>query len=64
MSNENIYQELRNAVEDLEKNISKFDSEACERTALKVLKDKGVQDAFVKEINSHENVFQSLRCKR
>lgn len=63
MSDEATYQHLRDAIEDLEKNIGRYDKGSCEITVLEVLKDKQVQMAFIKEYVSHENVFQSVSCK-
>jgi hypothetical protein len=62
MTNENVYQELKNGMADLEKNIDKFDEGSCERTALEVLKDTKVQEAFVELILQEYN-FYKIMCK-
>ena len=63
MSNQTIYQELKNGIEDLQKNIDKFAPTACEKVAIEVLKDTKVQDAFV-ELISQDYVFHQLSCER
>jgi hypothetical protein len=60
--NENIYQELKNGIENLEKNIDKFAPGSCEITTLKVLKDTRVQEAFVKLIIQGYD-FDQPSCK-
>jgi hypothetical protein len=60
--NENIYQELKNGIENLEKNIGKFAPGSCEITTLKVLKDTRVQEAFVKLIIQGYD-FDQPSCK-
>ena len=62
MTNENIYQELKNGMTDLEKNIDKFTPESCETTTLEVLKDSKVQEAFVEHI-LQEYDFNQIMCK-
>jgi DNA replication initiation complex subunit (GINS family) len=63
MSDEATYQQLRDAIEDLEKNIGRYDKGSCEITVLEVLKDKQVQMAFIKEYVSHENIFRVSAVK-
>jgi hypothetical protein len=62
MTKENIYQELKNGMEDLEKNINKFTPDSCERITLEVLKDSKVQEAFVKLIYQEYDFYQ-IMCK-
>ena len=62
MTNENIYQELKNGIENLEKNIDKFPPESCERTTSEVLKDNKVQEAFVNLIYQGYD-FDQTSCK-
>jgi len=62
-SEERLYQELEKGVGDLERTIGRFPPDACERTALEVLKDKKVREAIIKEFREHEMVLQGVSCK-
>ena len=62
MSNENIKQELKKGIEDLQKNIDKFTPGSCERITGEVLKDIKVQDAFINLIYQGYD-FDQTRCK-
>ena len=61
MSNEK-QQELKLAVQNLEKNIEKFPSDSCEKTVLGVLKHTEVQDA-VRKLLDEEYDFYNYECR-
>lgn len=60
---EATYQELKNGIGNLEKNIEKTAPNSCARIAIEVLKDKKVQDAIVELLNQ-EYIFDQLTCER
>jgi hypothetical protein len=62
MSDNSIYQELKKGMDDLQKNIDKYPKGSCEITALEVLKDQAVQDAFVDLIRQGYD-FKQVSCK-
>jgi hypothetical protein len=62
MDNNNLSQELKNAISYLEMNLDKFAPDACERTVFEVLKDIGVQAAIV-EILKEGNYLVQVTCK-
>jgi hypothetical protein len=62
MSKDGIYQELKNGIEDLQKNIDKFPPESCESIAFEVLKDSELQDAIVNLISQGYD-FDRVSCE-
>ena len=63
MSEKSLYQEIEKGIGDLERSIEKFPPAACERTVLKVLQDKKVREAIVKELSDHDMYLQSVKCE-
>jgi hypothetical protein len=59
---EATYQELKNGIGNLEKNIDKTAPNSCARIAIEVLKDKRVQDAIV-ELLKQDYMFDYLNCE-
>ena len=62
-SEEYVRQELEKGIGDLEKSISKFAPDSCEKTIWEVLKDSNVRGAIIKEFIGHEMVLQTVNCK-
>jgi hypothetical protein len=62
-SEKSLYQELEKGIGELKHSIEKFPLDACERTVLKVLQDKKVQEAIVKEFSDHDMYLQSVKCE-
>jgi hypothetical protein len=61
--NESVYQELKNGMENLQKNIDKTAANSCARIAIEVLKDTKVQDAIIELLNQ-DYIFDQLSCER
>jgi hypothetical protein len=61
MSERKLYNYLESARQDLEKHVGDFGDDFCLKSAIEVLRDKRVQEAFVKHIGNEED-FRDLTC--
>jgi hypothetical protein len=61
MSEAKLYNALENARQDLEKYVREYGKDFCSRYAVEVLKDKRVQEAFIKHLSNDED-FRDLTC--